>query len=239
MMVTLLLLTSCGMTAPTTTKREVKNFDWTPPTTASAKSADLSIILLNPSYVDGFEDSKEEIFKKFAKNMSADFEEALVAKGYSLRGPYDTYDEIVFSDKSETDLMLDVKIDFNYEFENGAFKKTASLGAAMLGATAYKYYINGDLYLGGKINLVIYESMTKEKLWVKSIKLSDKTVTMRTGKHNSVKELIGDPGYLNPISVALDEYYQQALKTAWNHLDPRELNALKIQVRELRAKKGY
>lgn len=234
-----LLLTSCGTTQTATVQREVKNFDWTPPTSAPPKSSDLSIILLRPNYAEGFKDSNEPVFKKFAKNMGNDFEEMLVAKGYSLRGPYDSYDEIVFSDKSETDLMLAVTIDFNSELSNGALKKSISLGAAALGTTAYKYFLDGQIYLGGKINLTIYESMTKEKLWVKSIKLSDKTITVRTKKHDNATGIVNDPGYLNPISIALDEYYQQSLKTAWNQLEPQELIALKKQVKELRAKKGY
>lgn len=240
MIVTLsLLLTSCGTTQTTTVQREVKNFDWTPPTNAPSKSSDLSVILLRPNYAKGFKDSNEPLFKKFAKNMGDDFEEMLIAKGYSLRGPYDSYDEIVFSDKSETDLMLAVTIDFNSEISNGALKKSASIGAAALGVSAYKYYLNGQIYLGGKINLVIYESMTKEKLWVKSIKLSDKTVTVRTKKHDNLNGVSNDPGYLNPMTIALDEYYQQSLKTAWNQLEPQELRTLKKQVKELRAKKGY
>ena len=81
--------------------------------------------------------------------------------------------------------------------------------------------------------------MTKEKLWVKSIKLSDKTITVRTKKHGNLSGVSNDPGYLNPMTIALDEYYQQSLKTAWNQLEPQELRTLKKQVQELRAKKGY
>jgi TRAP-type C4-dicarboxylate transport system substrate-binding protein len=46
-------------------------------------------------------------------------------------------------------------------------------------------------------------------------------------------------GYKNAVYKALDDYYQKALKTAWNHLEPKELEALKKQVKDLRKKKGY
>ena len=243
-----IFLFSCGslVQAPQEEKRELKNFDWTPPSTTNTKSADLAMILLRPNYVNKFEESKYPIFQKFSKNMGSDFEEMLTAKGYTIRGPYDTYDEIVFSDKSETDLMMMVEIDFISEWSNGiSVKKASDPLTTYLGKPSFKYWIDGDLQMGGKINLIIYESMTREKLWVKSLKLNDKSIKITTNKisasddNTAINQLSNSAGYLNPISTLLDEYYQQALNTAWNQLEGQELTAMKKQVKELRTKKEY
>jgi hypothetical protein len=176
--------------------------------------------------------------------MGADFEEMLVAKGYSIRGPYDTYDEIVYADKNETDLLLESSIDFTYEWSSEALKKYRYHGGNYI-APFTRLQINGDLHLGGKVNLVIKEAITQEKLWVKSIPLVDKAIPVLTStyKGGTTKEALAmvlqDVGYKNAVYKALDDYYQKALKTAWNHLEPKELEALKKQVRDLRKKKGY
>ena len=241
------ILTSCFppsvLTTPPPVEEKKINYDFTPPEQATEK-VDIALILLNPNYASGFEQESQVMFTNFIDNMTLDFEEMLIAKGYSIRGPYATYDEIVYSDKSETDLMLGVEIDFSYEWDQGASNSKRMVGYGGV-TTGYSYQIDGNLNLGGKINLVIKEALTQEKLWVKSIKLQDKKVLIQTAKYKVKSQTEGeqaianDPQYKNVMYETLDDYYQNALKTAWNHLDPRELTPLKKQVEELRKKKGY
>jgi hypothetical protein len=236
-------LTSKTTTNPAAEKAVVINYDYAPPTKSTDK-VDISFILLNPTYAKTFEGERQPMFTKFINNMGADFEEMLVAKGYSIRGPYDTYDEIVYADKNETDLLLESSIDFTYEWSSEALKKYRYRGGNYT-APFTRLQINGDLHLGGKVNLVIKEAITQEKLWVKSIPLIDKAIPVLTStyKGGTTKEALAmvlqDVGYKNAVYKALDDYYQKALKTAWNHLEPKELEALKKQVRDLRKKKGY
>lgn len=236
------LLASCGSLMGGSTPqqvRTVKNYDWNAPTTSAAKSADVTLILVNPSFGKKFDNEKEPIFTKFIENMANDFEEMLVSKGYSLRGPFASYDEIVFRDKQDADLLMKVEVDFNYEAAQGLMKASADFGAAMLGKTAYKYNLDGDLYLGGKINIILYEPSTEEKLWVKSIPLQDKTVRLKTGKYSTQNSCFSDPGYLNPMQNVLEEYYQSTMNLGWKYLEPAELKELKVQVQAIRKKKSY
>lgn len=240
-------LTACFapslITTPEPVAEKVINYDFKPPETKN-DSVDISLILLNPKFAEVFEAQKQIMFTKFIDNMGDDFEEMLVAKGYSLRGPYDTYDEIVYSDKSETDLLLETEIKFDYEWGTDAvlYKRHVGYGGTI---TGYTYWIDGNLNLGGKINLVIKESLTQEKLWVKSIPLTVMEIPIQSERHRVSSQseaniaLANDVHYKNAIYEALDKQYQKALKTAWNHLDPRELEPLKKQVKELRKKKGY
>jgi hypothetical protein len=199
---------------------------------------------LKPSYAEAFEGEKERLFRKFIDNMEGDFEEMLVAKGYSIRGPYDSYDEIVFSDKTETDLLLETDINFSYEWSAGALRVKKGYKGTYV-SNPNTYFIDGRLAIGGKINLVIKESLTQEKLWIRSISLEEKMIPIKTAEYkgHAYEEVMGaigeDVGLHNPLYLALNEYYQKSLKTAWNHLDPNELTLLKSQVKELRKKKGY
>ena len=242
------MLTACFppslITTPEPVSEKVINYDFTPPESSGSDTVSTSLILLNPKYASELKAYGQPMFQKFIKNMGVDFEEMMVAKGYSLRGPYNTYDEIVYSDKSETDLLLETEITFHYEWGNEAmkYKRHVGYGGAI---TGYTYWIDGNLNLGGKVNLVIKESLTQEKLWVKSISLANKQILIQTDRHRVSSQneaevaLANDVHYKNALYEALDEYYQNALKTAWNHLDPRELEPLKKQVKELRKKKGY
>lgn len=240
------ILTSCFptslITSPEPVEKVVIEYDYTPPEVSTEK-VDISLIMLNPEYANGFQYEGQEMFENFIDNMGNDFEEMLIAKGYSLRGPYDSYDEIVYSDKSETDLMLSVEIDFSSEFGTKVTKRNrTNLNSQIIG---YTYEYIGDLNIGGKINLTIKESLTQEKLWLKSIKLDAKKLDIHTARYRvnsdteGINAIVNDPQYVTTIYKALDDYYHKALKTAWNHLEPEELESLKTQVKELREKKGY
>lgn len=242
LMMTLVLLTvySCGSASSTTKQQRVaKNYDWTPPSTAPAKSSQVTLVLVNPKYGREFKDEKDPIFKKFRKNMGIDFEELLVAKGYTIRGPFNSYDEIVFKDKQDSDLLMEVEIDFNYEAGQGVLKRSQNFTAAMFGKTAYDYYLDGELYMGGKINITLKEPSTSEKLWVKSIPLEDKNIYLKTAKYSTKNGFENDPKYLNTMENALDEYYQSSMNLAWKYLEPAELKQLKAQVKAIRGKKTY
>ncbi len=241
-LLSLVLLSSCGSLPSTTTqqKRVVKNYDWTPKSTAPAKSADVTLLLVNPKYGKEFKDEKEPIFKKFRKNMGVDFEELLVAKGYTIRGPFNSYDEVVFKDKQDSDLLMEVEINFNAEAAQGTLKRSKNiLASSMLGKNVYSYFLDGELYLGGKINIILKEPSTSEKLWVKSLPLEDKTVVLKTAKYENKRALDSAPGYLNPMQEVLDEYYQSSMNKAWKYLEPAELKQLKKQVQAIRKKKTY
>ncbi|NVK64170.1 MAG: hypothetical protein HWE22_06255 [Flavobacteriales bacterium] len=242
-----ILLASCFpsslITTPEPVIAKIIEYDFVPPSKAEEKT-DLSLIILNPEYAKGFEYEKQSMFVNFIDNMGVDFEEMLIAKGYSLRGPFDTYDEIVYADKSETDLMLKIEIDFSYEWAYDAIKDKPLYGYKG-SLSGYSFQRDGNLSIGGKINLTIKESLTQEKLWVKSIKLDKKNVGIHTAryrvqnKQEGMNAIASDPQYVTVMYEALDSYYQKALKTAWNHLEPAELEPLKTQVKDLRSKKGY
>jgi hypothetical protein len=221
------------------------SYDYEPPSKAAAKSAQVVFLLVDPAYQEKFAYSSYKIFSDFSKAMSADYNESLTAKGYSVRGPFEYYDQVVYNDKKESDLLLQVEIDFDINASNINWTYTpewvSGKGARAVYRAAYTY--SGYFILSGKVNLVAAEPLTKEKLWAKSIPLRQKEVRIAPYYMSPDKTFnVGfsrDPGVINPMIEALQDYYKQVFNTSWNHLDPNELAPLKKEVLEIREKKKY
>lgn len=221
------------------------NYDYTPPENAPAKSAQVVFLLVDPAYQEKFAYSSYKIFSDFSKAMSADYNESLTSKGFSVRGPFEYYDQVVYNDKKESDLLLQVEIDFDINPANITWVYSpvyvSGKGARAVYNAAYNY--SGYFILSGKVNLVASEPLTREKLWAKSIPLKQKQVFVSPFYKSPDKTFnVGfsrDPGVINPMIDALQDYYKQVFNTSWNHLDPNELAPLKKEVLEIREKKKY
>lgn len=233
----LLAFAGCFSTSKVSTPSRNVVFDYTPPTTAAPKSSNISFILLKPGFAPQFQYSQEKLFQDFVRYMAADFNEMVIARGFTLRGePYDTYDEIVYSDKAEADLILHAEVDISITPGTNTWKKSYNALTK-----SYVYYIDGMVSLGGKITLTASETLTREKLWTKSISLAPREIYAKSQyRYTGTNILISnDVGLYNPISEAMEDYYKKALSTAWTYLEPMELQPLKAQVEALRKKKTY
>lgn len=220
-------------------------YDYEPPSKAPAKSAQVVFLLVDPAYQEKFAYSSYKIFSDFSKAMSADYNESLTAKGYSVRGPFEYYDQVVYNDKKESDLLLQVEIDFDINSSNVNWVYAPEWVSGKGRYAVYKasYTYSGYFILSGKVNLVAAEPLTKEKLWAKSIPLKQKEVHIvpfyKSPDKNFNLGFSRDPGVINPMIEALQDYYKQVFNTSWNHLDPNELAPLKKEVLEIREKKKY
>ena len=225
---------------------KVPMYDYAPPQNEKPKSAQVVFLLVDPSYQDKFKFSSYKLFSDFSKAMSADYNEALTAKGYTVRGPFEYYDQVVYSDKKESDLLLSVEIDFDLNDQNikwVAHQYYVS-GKGKYAQFGTNYSIDGFFVLSGKVNMVVSEPITREKLWAKSIPLKQKEIPVSSSYYyeqlkNYNSAFTKDPTVINPIIKALEEYYQHVFTTSWNHLDPNELTPLKKEVVEIREKKKY
>lgn len=225
---------------------KVATYDYSPPQHEKPKSAQVVFLLVDPSYQEKFKYSNYKLFSDFSKAMAADYNEALTAKGYTVRGPFEYYDQVVYSDKKESDLMLSVEIDFDLNDQNINWMPHQYYisGKGKYVQYGTNYSIGGFFVLSGKINIVVSEPITREKLWAKSIPLKQKQIPVSSYYyHEQLKNynipFSKDPLIINPITKALEEYYQYVFNTSWNHLDPNELTPLKKEVVEIREKKKY
>ena len=92
-----LFIISCGASKNVAEKEIARynpKFDYTPPERANPRSANITVALINPVFVDEDPTRLVKPYSTFIENMADDFEEMLIAKGFSLRGPFKTRDEI-------------------------------------------------------------------------------------------------------------------------------------------------
>ncbi len=219
-----------------TSKLVIPDYDFAPPSRVEAGSAKIKIALFQPIYPSNFANSTISPFDKFRSGMSTDFEELLTARGYVIKGPYDSYDNMTYSDKTQCELGLIVELALNIKETSGGWKM--NLGVYTKGNQEYK----ATLTLSGKVNIYVIETFTKQKLLVRSVNVpqSDLEVTSE-GKYELGLTGIPykDPGIHNPIANALSGFYKSTMKQAWDLLEEDELKQVQKQVPQIRKEAGF
>jgi hypothetical protein len=214
------------------------SFSYTARQSAAPGSANTSIILIRPHYATNWAYSKSELFQNYGKSFAADLEALLIARGFTLSKSYDSYDEIIFSDKKEADIMLKIEIKPDFTASTGSWSNTSFINSA----PAWKY--KGVTNIIGKINLTGSEPLTGEKIWAYSLDIPEQDNIQLATLNSYNRQLTGiemmeDVGFYNPVGSALQASYQGIMTKIENKLDPEEFKALKPQIKELKAKRGY
>ena len=230
--------------APITFK--VPNYEYAPPTQSSVGSTDLKILLLEPRFNEKFKYADYRIFNDFSKFMAGDINESLTAKGYTVRGPFENYEGALYTDKVESDLLLNVQIDFDLNDQNVIWNGTEILVSGKRKTAVYntQYKFSGFFVLSGKLNLSLSEPLTKEKIWVKNIPLKQRKINIiSSGVYKNLRDYTAafetEPSFSNPFITTMQDYYKEILNIAWDNLDPNELASLKKYTKEIREKKKY
>jgi hypothetical protein len=212
-------------------------FDYSPPQQAQPAAANVTFAVVGAT----FPGSTSTLFSQFAQNISQDFFEILTSRGYTVRGPFQTYDDITFPDKKGSDLILMPELQINWDASG--LRWEPSLGAALFGKSAYSG--EGNLVLTGRINLVVAESLSREKMWTKSVDIPPLTVRIdETAAYGMpdvpIQQLLeSETAVYNPVAKALEMQYKKILDRANQYLDPEEMQIVKKQAQEIRNKKVY
>jgi hypothetical protein len=237
---------SCGSAknASNAPAKHTFNFDYKTPAIARTGSANILVNLVRPFYARNFTNSSSELFTGFRQFMGKDIEELLIDKGFRVKGPYDSFDDMVFEDRKDADIAIEIEIVPEFTARQGAWKKHQAItfNAAYQAPIYYSY--NGTVSLIGKINITGYEPLSREKIWVKSVPIPaieniNITTHNRLLGNNLSNEFYNDPNVYNSLGKALLEQYEGTFKKIDVQLDPREFETLKVQIKELKAKKGY
>lgn len=224
-------------------KMIVPDYDYTPPVAATAGSANMKVALFKPMYAGTFTYSNKSPFKQFRNSMSKDFEEMLTARGYVIKGPFDAYDFMTYSDKQECELGLFVDIDLDLEQTSGGWRivqGTPKRGFAAA-TNGYQSY-GGTLNLSGKISVYVAETFTRQKLLIKSVPLPQSEFNVTADKTYALGTTgipLDNIGVHNPISNALLDFYRTTMQQAWNLIETSELAHVNAQVPEIRKGAGF
>lgn len=237
---TLLLFGSIG--GASTEPLMAPEFYYSPPEAPGAGSAGITMALVSPSYKN-LEDVGEP-FSTFQESLEAEIMEVLTAKGYSVRGPFEDRDEMLYSDKENSHLALIIEVEPDIQKATGSWSSVKMAD----NSTGYRFS-KGTLNIFGKINLTALEPITGEKMWAKSVKIpkqvteeftSSKIYTGPSSKGDlhAIVTLAasGDGNVANPITKALEQSFGEIMTKIWNHLDPAEFQRMESKIKELKAK---
>jgi hypothetical protein len=240
-----LLFIGCSSSKQTTTApppkvtRDQAKFDFSPPSRAKVSFAGITIALVKPTYVGKNPEYFVAPFNEMALRMGDDFEELLTAKGFTMRGPYGSRDEMTFTDKINSSFILEISVDLNPEYNRKytRIEHSPSYGELLLNkyaTTTYTYKMSGLAIIGGNLVIKAKSAQYGELLWTKSIALepakfdlpSQTTWTSIVGMSD---ELNQDDLVYNTLARELEKIYLKALNLAWQQIDPEEMKTVAEQ----------
>ena len=181
------------------------------------------------------------LFERFSSSMTSDFGEILSARGYTWRGPFRTFDEMTFPDKEGSNLILTAEVTFDYDIEN--MKLDQDLGASMLGAM--RYTASGPITVMGRINIVVSESVTNERMWTKSVELTPVTEYLEGESYylqpvvTFADVLANENKFYSDLAKKFESLYTEVMNRTYGYLDPREMELVNRKADGLREKKVY
>lgn len=243
-----LLLTACGTSKNTTTptappvQRIPAKFDFSPPSRAQAGATSITIAIVKPTYVGKNPEYFVPPFNEMAASMGNDFEELLTAKGFTMRGPFGSRDEMVYNDKVNSSFVLEIGIELNPQYNRKYRTTTHSPSFAEIlldknAPTTYTNKMNGEITLGGNLVINAKSSQYGELIWKKNIALESSSFTYTgtitwTGVPTMADELKKDNQVYNILSSELEKFYLKALNLVWQQIDPTEMKSVADQAKK-------
>src|SRR5882724_419002 len=175
-------LLACTATKQTTStalplvQRVPAKFDFSPPSRAQSGTTAITISMVKPSYVGINPEYFVPPFNEMAVRMASDFDELLTAKGFTIRGPFGSRDEMTYNDKVNSSFILEIGIELNSEYNRKYSTTTHSptFGELLVNKYAPTTYTNkmyGPVTLGGNLVVKARSAQYGELLWTKSIAL--------------------------------------------------------------------
>ena len=241
-----LFLASCGSSRNTTTseppiQRTPAKFDFSPPVRVNAGATGITIAIVKPTYVGKNAEYYVPPFNEMASSMGNDFEELLTAKGFTMRGPFGSRDEMVYNDKVNSSFILEVGIELNPQYNRKYATTTKANWGSILDknapATISTQRMSGEITLAGNLVINAKSSQYGELIWKKNISLEASSFTYAgsltwDGVPTMAEELKKDNQVYNTLSSELEKFYLKALNLAWQQIDPAEMKSVAEQAKK-------
>lgn len=182
----LVVFIGCGL--PAMPLREPITFDYAPTTEAAPGSVDVTFVVVGTQLAKPAQQNPAQVlfyvqaplFDDFANTMTDDFMEVLNARGFSVAGPYQTYDEIIHPVKEGNDLLLTAEVNFITNTRDVRLgKREAVMSSNCLSpSTTVHYALVGSVSVICDVKLVLSECLTNEPMWTKNVTLDPVEITM-------------------------------------------------------------
>ena len=225
--VVFITIVGCAVHVEPEPPRAIITFDYSPPEMMPG-SANLTFAVVGAEIVGGRRGTPIPLFKTFASNMTKDFAEILTARGFSVKGPFQGYDVMTYTDKEGTDLILTAEVEFSSDITQ---IRPSSIGR-----------LNGSIVVSCHVNLVAYESLTRNRLWTKSVAITPITVELisRNVYPNGASLatlLVNENKFHNDIGRALESQYTEVLNRIYGYIEPKSMTSVGDAAKKLRSQK--
>jgi hypothetical protein len=177
--------------------------------------------------------------------MRSDFLELLTCRGYLTKGPFDSFEAMVFPDREGSQLLLEPELQIQFSIDK-ADLMTKGLIFGTLSPTPPNSSGNivGTASVGGRVTLSLKEPVTNTRMWARSIELPAEAFDFTSEKEYSsaisADRLRGlaanDDGLRRQLQPRLEAMYQSVFKTAEGYLDRQELTSIAKQAGDVRKK---
>jgi hypothetical protein len=218
-------------------------FDYSPPSSPNYNDTNkITLLLINPRLnpTNTKPMFLEDPVKTFVKNMGSDYLEMLIAKGLPFKGPFNSYDEVVFSDKEQADLCFEPELELDFTGNPLKHKNAVYSGDGSIKYADACYWLDGTVALTGKMNLFLYEPFTHVKLWIKSIPIQSEEFILKSSyKYRTENIPLSDPGVNEIVQNQLNAIYKKVFEASWNQLNYSELKMRNEEAKRIRTKAGF
>lgn len=226
--------------APPPAPPVARSFVYTPPEQAQ-QLLRITIALVRPSDADptrlaGVPQWAKETASAFKSSMQTDLEKLLIAKGFTVTGPYATLEVMTYPEKKGANLTLTSIVDISSERK--VTQQTEPVGVLFPGRQ------EGVLIMGGSVWLSMLEPLSGEKMWLKRVEIEPVqkpfviTYNVETRAGQQHKNILSDTSE-RAVTVVLNKIYPIVLQQAWTYFNPEEVMHIKKQADEVRERKRY
>ncbi len=232
--------TGCATVGPTPEQQKaaqyVANFSYTPSAQETPDSAGVTFTVGDLTY--NYHPKSDYItwytsaqLAKLTEAVKQDLSKLLAAKGFSVRGPFESYDLIPFQDKKAIDLWLIPTLELSVTGKNTKHDYANFMLTS--------YLDTGDVEVTGVIILGLKEIVTRELLWSKSIPIKKFEFSFAARYPINSPSSAWYDAVMNELAKGLEKQYPELLAAVLKNIDPEEMRIIKKQAQELRSKKGY
>lgn len=215
------------------------NFNYKPDFQAAPGSAEVTFAVANVGYEYQTDSKifwyKSPLLVNLSDAIKRDLSAILRAKGFSVRGPFDSYDLIPYPDKKVSDLYVISKMELLFTSK---------------GPKGLPKDVMGNMEVTGKITIELKEIVTRELMWTKSIPLAKfefpykgkivwgAGVTVDDVKNAGIEKPVEwlDLGLINDVAKGIEKQYPDLMATIAKFIDPEEMRIIKKQAQELKDK---
>lgn len=231
---------TASATAPPV-QRIPARFDFSPPSRAQVGSTNITIAIVKPTYVGKNPEYYVPPYNEMAASMGNDFEELLTAKGFTMRGPFGSRDEMVYNDKVNSSFVFEIGIELNPQYNRKKTTISKTNWGAMLNknapAATYTYKVSGEITLSGNLVINAKSSQYGELIWKKNIALEPSSFTYSgaliwSDVPSMADELNKDNLVYNTLSSELEKFYLKSLNLAWQQIDANEMKVVAEQAKK-------